>query len=148
MLRAISKTRIRPIEFNMRNKVLTTIVIAVSLFGNKLIAQDISGIGSGGKLNPLQSIMDIRHYALSLNVDIDNKRMGGYAEIELVLLKPTDTLLFDLLSFYKISKVLVDNSSQSFTHQDHQIIIPLKKHLPANKHTIKIYYDGNPKTNS
>jgi len=34
---------------------------------------DISYMSSGGKLKPLQAIMDIRHYTINMDVDIANK---------------------------------------------------------------------------
>jgi len=48
---------------------------------------DISYMGSGGKLNPLQAIMDIRHYTLALNVDIAQQSIDGYTTIDLLLLQ-------------------------------------------------------------
>ena len=61
-------------------------------------------ISSGGKLKPLQAIMDIRHYTLGLDIDIANESISGYTEIDLVLLQPTDTILLDLTHFYTIKK--------------------------------------------
>ena len=36
--------------------------------------RDISYMSSGGKLNPLQAIMDIRHYTITLDVDIEKQK--------------------------------------------------------------------------
>ena len=52
---------------------------------------------SGGKLKPEQAIMDIRHYTISLNVNITEKSIEGNTIIDLILSQPTPVLLFDLL---------------------------------------------------
>ncbi|RYY54653.1 MAG: hypothetical protein EOO05_20090, partial [Chitinophagaceae bacterium] len=78
--------------------------------------RDISYVTSGGKLKPLQSIMDIRHYTLSLEVDTTKKSIAGFAEIDFILDKPSDSLLFDLLHFYKVTRVLIDKKQQVVNH--------------------------------
>ena len=67
-------------------------------------SRDISYMTSGGKLNPLQAIMDIRHYTISLDVDIERKTIKGNVEISLNLSKQTDTLLLDLVHLMQVEK--------------------------------------------
>jgi len=126
----------------MKNTFL--LLTLLSFIFQNLMAQDISNIGSGGKLKPLQQNMDIRHYTLVLDVNIEKEEISGYTEIELDLLKQADTLLFDLISVYKISHVLIDKKPQKFTHKDHQIFITTDKQLTTGKHLVKIFYEGNP----
>lgn len=73
-------------------------------------AQDrtVNYMVSGGKLKLLQANMDIRHYTLSLDVDIPNESIKGYTEIDLILAQPTDTLLFDLSHLFNITKISVE----------------------------------------
>ncbi len=106
--------------------------------------RDISYMTSGGKLHPLQAIMDIRHYTLSLDVNIDQESIAGYNSIDLVLSKPTDTLLFDLVNFMKVDKISVDNKNTSFVQENDQIIILSKGTFAAGKHRVKIEYGGKP----
>jgi hypothetical protein len=54
-------------------------------------------MSSGGKLNPLQANMDIRHYTLALDVDIADESVAGYVTIDFILQQPTDKVLFYLL---------------------------------------------------
>ncbi len=49
--------------------------------------RDISKLSSGGKLNPLQANMDIRHYTLSLNIDISKESIKGFADVDIILAK-------------------------------------------------------------
>jgi uncharacterized protein (DUF488 family) len=37
-------------------------------------------MSSGGVLKPLQANMDIRHYTLTLDVDIANEAINGYTD--------------------------------------------------------------------
>ena len=82
-----------------------------------LLAQikgDISYMTSGGKLNPLQALMDVRHYTLALEVDIPNQQIAGYVEVDVILSKATDSLLFDLYKGYKVSSIEVDHNGWYF----------------------------------
>ena len=45
--------------------------------------RDILYLTSGGKLNPLQAIMDIKHYSIELDVDIAKQSIAGFTEVSL-----------------------------------------------------------------
>lgn len=128
----------------MKAKLPAIFIIALFFFILKLSAQDLGNITSGGKLKPLQAIMDIRHYTIALDIDIDQKAINGYAEIELNLSTPTDTLLFDFIHLLNVRKTVVDGKEQSFSLKDDQIFITNKSAYTATKHKVRIYYDGNP----
>lgn len=106
--------------------------------------RDISYVNSGGPLKPLQAIMDIRHYTIALDVDIDKRTINGYAEIELLLAQPTDTLLFDLIHLYTVQKTVVNGSVNSFAQKGDSLVIVNKNGFKAGKQTIRIYYGGMP----
>ena len=106
--------------------------------------RDISYMSSGGKLNPLQANMDIRHYTISLDVDIENKKIAGYTEIEINLSQKTDTLLFDLVYLLEVYKVKVNNKPVKFDHKKDQIFITSDAGFQSGKHSVKIEYGGEP----
>ena len=106
--------------------------------------KDISYLSSGGKLNPLQAIMDVRHYTISLDVDIDKKSIQGFTEIEVLLSKPSDTLLFDLVHLLTVEKILVNNKAVLFQQQNDKIYITSNAAFAAGKQTVKIFYGGEP----
>lgn len=106
--------------------------------------RDISYVTSGGKLKPLQTIMDVRHYTLSLDVDTSTKSISGFVEIDFVLDKPSDSLLFDLIHLYKVSRVLVDKKQQSINHLRDSLFIMGPKTFQAGRHTVRIDYSGIP----
>jgi aminopeptidase N len=106
--------------------------------------RDISYLSSGGKLNPLQAIMDIRHYTISLDVDIDNKKISGFTEITIILSKKTDTLLFDLVHLYDVSGVKVNKRPARFIQKDDKIFITSDGSFLPGKQIVKIDYSGEP----
>ncbi|MGZ0016800.1 M1 family metallopeptidase [Yeosuana sp. AK3] len=124
----------------------TTIFIVMCIATGKLQAQDSHNytMSSGGKLEPLQAIMDIRHYTIALDVDIDKKSINGYTEIELILSSSSDTLLFDLTRLLKVTKIIVDNKEKRFVIKDDKIYIINNSAFAATKHSVRIYYEGNP----
>ena len=113
----------------------------------KLVAQtkgDISYMSSGGKLNPLQALMDVRHYNLALDVDIIKQEIAGYVEIDVDLSSATDSLLFDLYKGYTVSSIAVDRKKEAFTQQGDSIFIIRQSGFATGRHSIKISYSGKP----
>lgn len=106
--------------------------------------RDISYMTSGGKLNPLQSIMDIRHYTIALNVDIQEQRIDGYTKTDLILSQSTDTILFDLVHFLTVNKVTIGNRNISFFQKGDYLFITDKTSFKPGKQVIKIEYGGKP----
>jgi aminopeptidase N len=106
--------------------------------------RDISYMSSGGKLNPLQAIMDIRHYTITLDVDFENKKIAGNTEIDILLSKKTDTLLFDLVYLLDVYKIKVNNKPVKFEHKKDQIFITSDAGFQPGKQRIKIEYGGEP----
>jgi len=77
-------------------------------------------------------------------VDIDKKAIKGYTEIELILTSSSDTLLFDFTHILKVTKIMVDNKVQPFMEKEDQIYITKKTAFTDAKHSVRIYYEGNP----
>ena len=84
----------------------SVLILQVSMAQNL----DISYMSSGGKLKPLQAIMDIRHYTINMDVDIANKSIHGNTVVRLNLSKQTDTILLDLVHLLTVEKIKVDNN--------------------------------------
>lgn len=99
---------------------------------------------SGGHLKPLQAIMDIRHYTITLDVDPVLQTIHGNAEINLNLLKKTDTLLFDLQHLLKVDKAWVNAQEMSFIQKDDFVYIVSAKGFDTGKQWVKIAYGGKP----
>ncbi len=118
------------------------IVLLAVFISCTLTAQNLK---SGGRLKPEQAIMDIRHYTVALTVNPSAKTIEGYTEIELQLLEPSNTLLFDLWHGLTISKVWVNGKDQVFTHTPDDLVwIRLVSPLAAGRIKVKIAYGGTP----
>jgi aminopeptidase N len=98
----------------------------------------------GGKLKPEQAIMDVRHYTISLAVDIPAKSIAGYTIIDLITSEPTQKLLFDLMDDYTVSGVWVNGKTASFDHKNHYLVANAAEMLPAGKLSVKVQYSGKP----
>lgn len=107
-------------------------------------SRDLSYLTSGGKLLPLQAIMDIRHYAIVLDIDIQRKTIKGYAEISLNLSEKTDTILLDLIHLYTVTKIKVNNTAVLFTQNDDKIFITAVPGFKPGNQRVHIEYNGIP----
>ncbi len=120
--------------------------LILCFFANSITAQDrdISYMSSGGKLNPLQANMDIRHYTLSLDVDIANESIAGYVMIDFNLQQSMDTVLFDLVHFLNVTKISSGKKSKTFFRERDFIYIVDAHGFKAGRQSIKIEYNGKP----
>lgn len=115
-------------------------------FANGLIAQDrdISYMSSGGKLNPIQVNMDIRHYNLVLDVDIANESIAGSVTVDFILQKTTDTLLFDLVHFMNVTKIKSSKKNIPFYRNHDFIYVVDPEGFKSGKQSITLEYNGKP----
>ena len=120
--------------------------LVILLCSHDAISQDpdISKMSSGGKLNPLQAIMDIRHYTINLDVDIEHQSINGNAEIQLNLSQQTDTLLLNLLQSMVVTKIKVNNSHVEYIHQNDKLYITSSSGFKQGKQLINVTYGGTP----
>ncbi|MEP7111209.1 MAG: M1 family metallopeptidase [Ferruginibacter sp.] len=121
-------------------------IFIVLFFSQYGISQnrDISYMTSGGKLNPLQAIMDIRHYSINLNVDIEHQSINGSVEIKLNLSKQTDTLLLDLVHLLLVERINVNTIPVAFNQKDDKIYITQIGGFKPGQQKIYIEYGGEP----
>ena len=121
-------------------------ILLFSLVTMGLAAQnrDISYMSSGGKLNPIQANMDIRHYTLALDVDIINESIAGSVKVDFILQKPSDTLLFDLVHFMDVTKVSAQRKNVPFYRAKDFVYIVNKNGFKSGKQSITIAYNGRP----
>lgn len=107
-------------------------------------SRDITYMTSGGKLHPLQAIMDIRHYTINLAVDPEKKTIDGNVVIDLVLSQPSDTLLLDLVHLLTVSAVTVNKLPADFVQREDKIYITGKKPFATGRQSIMVSYGGEP----
>jgi aminopeptidase N len=106
--------------------------------------RDILYLTSGGKLNPLQAIIDIRHYSIELDVDIAKQSIAGFTEVNLNISQKTDTLLLDLIHLYKVTNIEVNGKKSLFSQKDDKIYITSNLGFEIGNKIVKIEYTGIP----
>lgn len=117
------------------------LIAFITIISYGLSAQNLR---SGGVLKPVQANMDIRHYTLSLDVDPVQKTFNGFTEIDLILAKPSNTLLLDLWNGLNVKQIVVNGKQATYTHKDDLINITNAADWPAGKQKIKVLYGGTP----
>jgi len=122
------------------------LMLSVMVISSAIKAQnrDISYLSSGGKLNPLQAIMDIRHYTIALDVDIEKKSIQGYVDVDVILSAPTDSILLDLVHLLTVYKVNVNNKPVKFEQKNDKIYITSDKSFLKGRQIVRIEYGGEP----
>ena len=149
-----------PRPFLLSAKLLATVgfvsfvhlITPQSVLGQEINSQrktDIGKLSSGGKLKPVQANMDIRKYAITLDLDIANKFIKGNTIVNLQLKNAADTILLDLIQHYNIESIKVDGKPVSFDHKEEKIYIKgngfdKSNRFGAGNHSVFIAYSGNP----
>lgn len=137
-----------PLNFLLKTSFLTTFLF-LSFVGKSQNRDDINNrdilyLTSGGKLNPLQTIMDIRHYTIELDVDITKQFIAGFTEVSLNLSQKTDTLMLDLIHLYKVTGIKVNGKAASYVQKDDKIYITSSVWFDKGNQKVKIEYNGIP----
>jgi len=96
----------------------------------------------GGKLKPEQANMDIRHYTIDLALDIPERRVSGYAIVDMRLKEPASVLLLDLMDSFAVAAVTVNGKAAVSTHDHHELRIT--GNWPAGPAAVKVVYSGRP----
>ena len=111
---------------------------------NNTNSRDLSYLTSGGKLHPLQAIIDIRHYTIALDINIRRQSIKGSVDVRLNLSKKTDTLLLNLVHLYTVTKINVNKKPAGFYQHDDKIFITSPTGFETGNHTVTIEYNGIP----
>lgn len=123
---------------------LLCIVSSYAQNNDNINSRDILYLTSGGKLNPQQAIMDIRHYGIELEVNMVDHSIKGFTEVSLNLSQKTDTLLLDLIHLYLVTKVKVNNKVAQFYQHDDKIFITNLMGFEQGNQKIIVEYHGLP----
>ena len=119
-------------------------VVALSQNDDNINSRDILYLTSGGKLHPLQAIMDIRHYTIKVEVDLAKQSISASTEVSVNLSKKTDTILLDLIHLYAVTKVKVNNKVASYYQHDDKIFITSPIGFETGNQKVYIEYNGIP----
>jgi aminopeptidase N len=101
-------------------------------------------IYSGGPIQKNQSVFDVKHYHIFLDVNIDQKSFSGTTTIKIDIKDPTEELALDLLNVYGIEEIWSGKISLNFRHENNKITIIDPLFLKTGIHEIKVVYRGIP----
>ncbi len=118
--------------------------VALSQNDDNINSRDILYLTTGGKLNPLQAIMDIRHYTIKVDVDLSKQSITASTEVSLNLSKKTDTILLDLIHLYAVTKIKVNNKAAAYYQHDDKIFITSPTGFDIGNQKVLVEYKGIP----
>lgn len=93
----------------------------------------------GGPIDPLQAKFQIQHYRLELEIFPETQSISGQSTITFTSQEKLDTLRFQLIDQYQVSKVLMDGEEVDFS-QKNDLLDILPKDCTCNQ--VKIFYGG------
>jgi aminopeptidase N len=94
--------------------------------------------------NPLLDGYDVKFYGLDVEMDNRSDLIKGNTTILVQVQENSlSTLVFELINSLDVERVLVDGEEHSFTHEDHEITIPLASaRSPGELMTAQVFYGG------
>ena len=93
----------------------------------------------GGPIDPLQAKFQIQQYRLELEIFPETQSISGRSTITFSSQEKLDTLRFQLIDQYQVSKVLMDGKEVAFSHQNDLVdIIP----IDCTCNQVEIFYEG------
>jgi aminopeptidase N len=92
-----------------------------------------------------QSNFDVQHYHIVIDIDTATKTIDGSVSAVVEATRSTGSLVFDLVDTLAVSRVLLDDAAQTFTHHNDLIEIALAQPLAQGEQAyVVIEYSGDP----
>jgi aminopeptidase N len=114
-----------------------------------LLAGALAQGASGGPLSPEQAAFDVRHVALALKVDPEQRSLAGEMRLTAELAAPASRVPLDLDQRFTVERVELQGSASvalDFTHADGRLGITLPAEQPAGSRLVlAVHYAGQPR---
>jgi len=132
---------------------MSALLLMLLISGSNLFAQRDLGARpteSGGPLSPEQAAYDVKHYDLSVRLDIPNQSIAGALVATVSIVNPLDTFVLDLDMAFTVSSVEVVAVGSAtpipFEHRGGKIFAKLAtQQKPGSSLSVKVVYSGKPK---
>ena len=124
-----------------------TVFIFFLIIVNQLFAQEIATKRDSlqGGLPPERTCFDVLHYGLNLKINITDKSIVGYNEIDFKVVRTTSKIQLDLFENMVVDSIMFENKKLKYDRMYHAVFINFEDKLIINeKIKIKFYYSGNP----
>lgn len=96
-----------------------------------------------GTLSLLDQIIDVKHYQLFFDVDINAKTISGSNTMTFICLKQTDSLELDLKIDISIDSILYEKKKLSFARDSNRVVV-LGNFAENKTQNLKIFFGGKP----
>ena len=127
----------------MKNKLL---YFGLILVFSQINAQNFTRKDSlKGGLPFERTCFDVLHIGLNIKIDIDQKAIVGYNEIEFKIVKNTQKIQLDLYENMLVDSIVFDAKKLKYVREFGAVFIDLPKVLEINSlQKLKFYYSGKP----
>lgn len=99
-----------------------------------------------GMLTAERSWFDVQHYALSLNINPDERSIAGYNEISFKVLKAQPVMQLDLWANLAVDSIIFAQKPCTYRRQYNAVFIdlPTEQLSPDSTYALLFYYSGKP----
>ncbi len=99
-----------------------------------------------GMLRHERTCFDVTFYHLNIDLDINNKSLGGYVDIQYDTKEDFHTLQLDLFKNMKIDKILHKEKEINYKRVENAVFVRFsQKQLRGKSDKIRVYYHGKPR---
>lgn len=121
-------------------------ILVLLFIGQLLSAQSFTRKDSlQGGLRPERNCFDVTHYTIDLKIDIKNKFISGFNEIDFEITDETQKIQIDLFENLVVDSIIWNKQKLIFSRDNNAVFINFPDKLqPKNLEKIKFFYHGNP----
>jgi aminopeptidase N len=97
-----------------------------------------------GTISPMRAY-DVTHYKLSLDIDLDKKKIQGTSQMEFISPDKMDSLQLDLFENYQILELSINGINCKYRRDKNHLFIATRSVITESKdYTLKVKYQGTP----
>lgn len=98
-----------------------------------------------GKLTPLLTCYDVKHYRLDVDIDITNESVRGFSAITFTMENDSDKIRIDLIESLKINSIQYQGIALKFKRDLDAVYVEFNQPLAKGTlHMIQVNYEGQP----
>jgi aminopeptidase N len=123
-------------------KLLLLLLISNSAFAQETFSRKDS---LQGGLRAERTSFDVMHYGLNIKLNIEEKSIVGYNEIDFKVIEPTSTIQIDLFENMKVDSIIHNTKTLNYKREFNAVFISFPSELEiGNSEKITFYYSGKP----
>lgn len=97
-----------------------------------------------GTITPSRAY-DVTHYKLSLDIDLEKKKISGSSRMEFISQDKMDSLQIDLFDNYEVQEITIEGIACKYRRDKNHLFIATKNIIKeSNSYTLSIKYHGIP----